>query len=430
MKINVSDIFVSSDFREDVPDVGELAFSIQQNGLINPITLVKRKNGYEILAGRRRFKALKDYLSLTELEVGVHCLVRDDMDDSLIIQFEENHRRKDFNPIELARLVKTIHTQKQSEHGQSYRGMRGGWSIKDTAALLSSEPTFITRLLKIADNEDIVKGCSSLSEALQTIERVTNKQVIDTARKVRVAKTLETIENMKIEQYIANLHNKDARAFIKDLSDECVDFIHIDPPFAIEIDDIAEAQSYEAYDDSPENILPLITDILNDGFRVLKQNCFIVCWCANQYASWLQNTMKSAGFSVSPTLIYWVKTNCSGRSSDPNKRLGSIVEVAVYGWKGSNAELTVKGRGNVFPYPIPRSNRIHIAQKPESLVTDILNIFSLPGGVVLDCFSGSGSTLRACYSAKRQFIGCELSENHYNTSILKTIEWAAAQEAA
>jgi len=431
MKILVADITIASDFREDATDVGDLALSIQQNGLINPITLVERDNGFEVIAGRRRFKALRDYLGMTELEVGVHCLLnsRENL-DPLVIQFEENHKRKDFNPIELARLVKTIHLAKQQEHGIAYKGMKGGWTIKDTAAILSSEPTFITRLLKISENEELVKNCTTLHEALQTIERATNKQIVDTARKVRVAKTLESIESLEIEDYINNLHNKDARLFLAEQKEETIDFIHIDPPFAIDIDEIAGAQTYDAYNDKPEDILPLVKQVLQECFRIAKPNSFIVCWCANQYASWTQEAMKAAGFSVSPTLLYWVKTNCSGRSSDPNKRLGSIVEVAVYGWKGNEAELTIKGRNNVFPHPVPRTERIHIAQKPETLIMDLINIFSLPGAIVLDCFSGSGSTLRACYQTKRQFIGCELDVNHYNTSILETVKWTTKQSAA
>lgn len=431
MKIPVDKIVIRSDFREEAPDIGELALSIQQNGLINPITLVEQDGLWVVMAGRRRFKALKDYLGVVELEVGLHCRVDERSDlNPLIIQFEENHKRKDFHPVELARLVKAIHIEKQIEHGVAYRGMKGGWTIKDTAAVLSSDPTFITRLLKIADNEELVKNCATLSEALQTIDRIMNKQLVDAARKVRVTKTLESIESLEIEDYISNLQHKDALTFLAEQETETIDFVHLDPPFAIDIDEIAGAQGYDAYADSSEDILPLVRAALKECFRVAKPNSFIICWCANQFASWTQEAMKEACFSVSPTLLYWVKTNCSGRSSDPNKRLGSIVEVAVYGWKGNEAELTIKGRNNVFPHPVPRTERIHIAQKPEALLVDLISIFSLPGGIVLDCFSGSGSTLRACFQAKRQFLGCELDENHYNTSVLETVKWAVKQSAS
>ncbi len=430
MKIPTSLIYVSSDFRADSTEIGELALSIQQNGLINPITLIEHDEGYEVVAGRRRFRALKEMLELKELEVGVHCLLRDkEQTEPLVIQFEENHRRKDFNPIELARLVKTIHTERQLEHGAAVRGHKGGWGIKNTASLLSSEPTFITRLLKIADNEELVKGCTSLAEALQTIERLSNKQIVDTVRKARVEKALSSIEDLGIEDYISGLQNTDALSLTTSLEPETIDFIHLDPPFAIDLDDIAGSDSYDAYQDDPEIILPLVKATLQACFPLLKYNKFILVWCANQYATFVQELLREAGFSVSPTLLYWVKTNCSGRSSDPNKRLGSIVEVAAYGWKGQDAELTKKGRNNVFPFPSVRSERIHVAQKPESLIVDLLQIFSLPGDLVLDLFSGSGSTMRACYQSKRQFKGCEKDENHFNTSVLETLKWAAKQSA-
>lgn len=429
MKIKVEDIFVSSDFREETPDIGELALSIQQNGLINPITLKKCGDKYEVLAGRRRFKALKDYLQFTELEVGIHCLFLDDA-NPLVVQFEENHRRKDFNPIELARLVKTIHKQKQDEVGPAIKGIGGGWGIKETARLLSSDPTFIKRLLKIADNEEIVQHCTTLTEALQTIDRFLNKQVIDTARKVRVNKALKEVEGLDIDDYISSFYNEDALSFLSTVESESIDFIHIDPPFAIDIDDVAGGATYEAYEDRPDEVLPLVSSVLKECFRVAKPNTFIVCWCANQYARWTQDELTKAGFSPANTLLYWVKVNSPSRVSDPTKRLGSAVEVAAYGWKGADAELTIKGRSNVFPFPTIRSERIHIAQKPETLVADILNIFSLPGALVLDCFGGSGSTLRACYLTRRRFVGCEIDENYYNSAVLETLKWHEKQSAA
>lgn len=46
--------------------------------------------------------------------------------------------------------------------------------------------------------------------------------------------------------------------------------------------------------------------------------------------------------------------------------------------------------------------------------------------LVLDCFSGSGSTAIACHQTKRNFIGSELDEDFYNIS-MKRIDEVTSQ---
>lgn len=51
----------------------------------------------------------------------------------------------------------------------------------------------------------------------------------------------------------------------------------------------------------------------------------------------------------------------------------------------------------------------HPCEKPAAMLEHIITASTLPGAVVLDCFAGSGSTLRAAYNLGRRFLGCELS---------------------
>lgn len=423
MKIPVSQCLISSDFRTQRPDIGELALSIQTIGLINPITLVPQGEKYEVVAGRRRFLALTEILQYTELEVGKQCIVTEQT-EQLVVQFEENFRRQDFTPIELSHLVKAIHDKKVKENGAACKGVQGGWGLKETASLISSDVTFVHRMLAIANNEDIVKDCKTLTEALAQIDKFKKNKVVEVVRKARVEKSRIAIDKLDIGDYINKLKCQDAKSFIATLPDESIDLIYTDPPFAINLDEVAGGITYKSYKDLPEDVLKVIRDIVIDSYRCLKPDKFAIFWCAFEFFTFMTELMTEAGYSVSSIPIVWVKTNLSGRSSNPSVSLGSIAEIAVYGWKGSNAEMLIKGKGNVFPYPTVRSNRIHVAQKPESLIIDHLNIFSLPGDMVADFCSGSGSTLRACFKSKRFFMGCEKEEEFYNSSILQSMQYA------
>jgi ParB/RepB/Spo0J family partition protein len=427
VKISIDKFIISSDFREEAEDIGDLAHSIYTTGLIQPIIVdITPEGTYDIVAGRRRFRALAEYLKLTELEEGVHFLIRT-FNDDLVVQFSENFQRKDHKPLETARLVQAIHTKQQALHGTAIRSQKVGWSIADTAQLLNRDTSFISRLLTIAEHPDLVEDCTSLRDALTTIEKAKAAAISNKVKKARSEKGTEKLQHTKIETYIKELKLCPAEDFLQTLKPESVDFIFTDPPFAIDIDEIAGSDDYDAYEDNPQEILNLIELLVPKLYRVLKPNKYIVIWTAFEHFSWLQSQLLLSGFTVSNIPIVWVKTNAVGRSRDPSKVLGSVCEIAVYGWKGQQSELTQKGRGNVFPHPTVRTNRIHIAQKPESLVIDILGVFSLPGDLVLDTFSGSGSTLRACFKSKRAFTGCEKREDHLVNSVLYTRQWAEEQ---
>jgi adenine-specific DNA-methyltransferase len=50
----------------------------------------------------------------------------------------------------------------------------------------------------------------------------------------------------------------------------------------------------------------------------------------------------------------------------------------------------------------------HPCEKPAAMLEHIINASSRPGGVVLDCFAGSGSTLVAAKKLNRQYMGIEI----------------------
>ena len=66
-----------------------------------------------------------------------------------------------------------------------------------------------------------------------------------------------------------------------------------------------------------------------------------------------------------------------------------------------------------FPYT---GNRLHPTQKPVEALTPLVEAFTKPGDLVLDPFSGSGSTLAAAQQTGRDWTGIELDNGHYHTA--------------
>ncbi len=88
----------------DEEKLDELASSIKENGVLQPILVVKNENGYSIIAGERRWRAAK--------KAGINTIpaIIKDYDDTKKKQVAliENIQREDLNVIEIAKAIKEL----------------------------------------------------------------------------------------------------------------------------------------------------------------------------------------------------------------------------------------------------------------------------------------------------------------------------------
>lgn len=122
-------------FDEDALE--ELAESIKQFGLLQPILVQDRKTYYEIIAGERRWRAAKK-AGLKEVPVIIKNLTEQEIVEISLI---ENIQREDLNPIEEALAYKKLLTEfnlKQDE-------------VADRVSKSRTAVTNSMRLLKLCD---------------------------------------------------------------------------------------------------------------------------------------------------------------------------------------------------------------------------------------------------------------------------------------
>lgn len=121
----------------DEEALNELAESIKQFGLLQPILVQDRKDHYEIIAGERRWRAAK-LAGLKEVPVIIRNLTEQEIVEISLI---ENIQREDLNPIEEA---------------QAYKRLLEEFHLKqeEVAERVSKSRTAVTnsmRLLKLCD---------------------------------------------------------------------------------------------------------------------------------------------------------------------------------------------------------------------------------------------------------------------------------------
>jgi len=167
-------------FDEDA--LQELADSIKQFGVIQPILVQDRKDHYEIIAGERRWRAAK-LAGLKEVPVIIkNYTEREIVEISLI----ENIQREDLNPIEEAQAYKRLLNEfnlKQDEVAERVS--------KSRAAVTNS-----LRLLKLSDR----------------VQQMVIDEMISTGH----ARALLAIENEE-EQYLLAQRIFDEKLSVRDL---------------------------------------------------------------------------------------------------------------------------------------------------------------------------------------------------------------------
>lgn len=102
----------------DDASLAELAASLRQHGMLQPIVVLRREVGYEILSGERRWRAAK-IAGLARVPV----VVRDESDPrhQAELRLIENIQREQLNPLELARAYQGL----IGEHGLTHEELAG-----------------------------------------------------------------------------------------------------------------------------------------------------------------------------------------------------------------------------------------------------------------------------------------------------------------
>jgi ParB family chromosome partitioning protein len=130
--------------RFDADALSELAESIRESGIVQPVVLRSSGNGFELLAGERRWRAAQQAGLRT-----VPALVRDDLDpvEAQVVGLVENLQRESLTPMETAHGLRRLSEMLDLTH--EALGRRVGKSrsyVTNFLRLLSLEADVQTRV--------------------------------------------------------------------------------------------------------------------------------------------------------------------------------------------------------------------------------------------------------------------------------------------
>lgn len=122
-------------------ELAELADSIKQNGILQPLLVRKKGSEYEIVAGERRYQAAKA-AGLSEVPVVIREISGDEVFKLALI---ENLQRSDLSPLEEAQGYRQLIKEK-------------GLTQEELAKILSKSRSAITNTLRLLDLPEEVQG--------------------------------------------------------------------------------------------------------------------------------------------------------------------------------------------------------------------------------------------------------------------------------
>lgn len=225
----------------------------------------------------------------------------------------------------------------------------------------------------------------------------------------------------------------DCYDFLKQIPDNSIQLICIDPPYNLEL------AGWDVYD----NYIEWAAQWLDEAYRVLSPSGSMVIFGGIQFRDSktgdlidiIHHVRTKTKFKLVNTIIWHYKNGMSSRRYFANRHEEAIWLVKTDNYyfdldsvrvpyserelqlalrdKRLNPENTKKGKNPTNVWEIGRLNgnskeRVgHPTQKPVAIIERFVKALSYPGSNVLDFFAGSGTTGRVCIAEGRNCLMCD-----------------------
>lgn len=207
------------------------------------------------------------------------------------------------------------------------------------------------------------------------------------------------------------IYHGDALEVLPTIPSKSIDTALTDPPFAMPVNQYSGRNEglFRSWADT--SILAAWWDLVATRItRVVRSTGHLMVFCDDM----------SYPVFYPPLFTRWPNLACliwdKGRPGMGSAwRMSSELVIAARGqsayWTGGATTNVLRAR------PVPSADRLHPVDKPVGLLTQIIDVTTPPGGVVLDPFLGGGSTLVAAKKSGRRAIGIDLDERYCEIAV-------------
>lgn len=422
LQIPISLITVGERMRKDYGDIEELAESLSEHGLIQPV-VINQNN--ELIAGGRRLAAAR---ALGWEEIPVVYLETLDKRQLRKLELEENVRRKEMTWQERCLSIYEIHHLHMLDHAIEGED----WGYRETGELLGIRSVGdVHNALHVAkalvDKDEEISKCENLATAVRLLitrkEDQANKRMLELMPKSVSSSNVKPIlvdsnaptdlsETINLQRIC---HNGDVLSLLG-----AHPFHHIicDPPYAIDMDMLAQENtgmqniSRVEIEHQVGSNLHLLSSFVQATADHLPDGGFLIMWCDYLRFEFLHDCGINAGLAVQRWPLVWFKTTpCINQSAQYNwtKNHEAVIIMRKPGATLLKAQPTSVISGPNARDPVFR----HPFAKPMYVWRWLMDAVASKGQTILDPFAGEGSSTLAAIEGGYVPLAYELNYNHY-----------------
>ena len=416
--LDVSSIIVDREGRQrrELDGIEELAKSILDNGLINPIVVTEENL---LVAGERRLTAHKK-LGFDKIAVQY---AQDLAPVELhLIELEENVRREELTWQDRVAAVAAYHELQ----GQIAADDEESWSQELTAKALNMSPANVAKHLMvkkaidagIPEVVDAPKMATAANFAQRQRERQKNSALRDlTGSPAITTTTTETGDTVIVQEQASigrtEILNTDFTKWSKNVAQVPYNFVHCDFPYGINAGDTkgqSGAKSFGGYEDKPETYFTLLDNMLAMQDRFIAPSAHLMFWFSMTFYAETLAKIRAAGWRTSEFPLVWLRSDNSGILPDAQRGPRRVYETALFASRGDRK--IVKAVGNA--YPSPATKTFHMSEKPVPVLQHFFRMIVDESTTMLDPTCGSGNAVKAA----------ELAGANWSTGIELNAEYA------
>lgn len=206
----------------------------------------------------------------------------------------------------------------------------------------------------------------------------------------------------------ATIYHGDCREVIPSLDAGAAELLLTDPPYGMAFGGFRGVDANVSADGARQGIR-LVRQTLHELRDVMSAEAHYLVFC--HWESWPDFYDACSPFFAIKNALIWHKDR--GGMGDTDMEYARDYEVILYGVRGRRAIEGKRAGAVISGFPPVRSQlREHPTQKPIELLVYLIQKHAPDGGLVLDPFMGSGSTLRAAKDLGRRAIGIEIDERY------------------
>lgn len=200
----------------------------------------------------------------------------------------------------------------------------------------------------------------------------------------------------------------DCLELMKNIPDCSVDMVITDPPYTMTSTGNSCRPNYMPGGEILNGMVPDAEMWMKEVYRIMKDSTHFYTFCNKNDIQWYLNTASDVGFRFH-NIVNVIKD-----TKMPNRWYMKYTEPVLFFYKGKAKAINDKTSRDYFNVIMPKKGeKIHPTQKPLDIIEKFITNSTNISDVILDPFSGSGTTAIAAINTNRKWICMEMDETYY-----------------